>query len=137
MDFANGAIGTMVTSFDVWGGHVPHIEIYGTEGTSACPTPTLSAARCGCRKQGIREWQEVPLTHGYSDNCRGLGMADMAYALRTGRPHRASGELAYHVLDIMHAFEEASTQGRHIVLESGCERPAPLPKGLPLGELDP
>lgn len=137
MDFANGAIGTIVTSFDVWGGNVPHIEIYGTEGTLSAPDPNLFGGPVRVRKKGSWEWQEVPLTHGYSGNCRGLGIADMAYALRTGRPHRANGELAYHVLDIMHAFEEASTQGRHIVLESGCERPAPLPEGLPLGELDP
>jgi hypothetical protein len=51
----------------------------------------------------------------------------MAYALRNGRPHRASGELAYHVLDVMHGILEASAGGRHIELTSACERPSPLP----------
>ncbi len=60
----------------------------------------------------------------------------MAYALRSGRPHRASGELAYHVLDIMHAFHDASDAGRHINLESTCARPQPLPMGLRHGLLD-
>jgi hypothetical protein len=60
----------------------------------------------------------------------------MAYALRSGRPHRASGELAFHVLDIMHAFHDASAQGRHIMLESTCKQPAPLPTGLQEGRLD-
>ncbi|MCX6375926.1 MAG: gfo/Idh/MocA family oxidoreductase, partial [Armatimonadetes bacterium] len=88
------------------------------------------------RKPGAKEWAEVPLTHGYAENSRGIGVADMAYALRSGRPHRASGDLAYHVLDIMHAFHDASREGKHIELESTCERPAALPLGLRHGTLD-
>jgi hypothetical protein len=60
----------------------------------------------------------------------------MAYSLVYGRPHRASGALAYHVLDVMQAFDEASAQGKYIPIESFCERPASLPMGLRLGELD-
>ncbi len=136
MQFASGAIGTIVTSFDVWGGNVPHIEIYGTEGTLSVPDPNGFGGPVRIRRAGAREWSEVPHTHGYSENSRGLGVADMAYALRTGRPHRASGELAYHVLDIMHAFHEASEKGVHIELESTCSRPAALPMGLMPGRLD-
>ena len=76
---------------------------------SACPTRTPSAGRCASGWRGDKEWRDVPLTHGYAENSRGLGVADMARAIREGRPHRASGELAYHVLDVMAAFEEAST----------------------------
>ena len=54
----------------------------------------------------------------------------MAFALKSGRPHRANGEMAYHVLDTMHAFQDASDSGRHIELESSCTRPAPFPMGL-------
>ena len=54
----------------------------------------------------------------------------MALALRDGRPHRASGDLAYHVLDIMHAIHEASREGRHVELASKCDRPEQLPAGL-------
>ena len=75
-------------------------------------------------------------THGYAENSRGLGVADMACGLRSGRAHRASGELAYHVLDVMHAFHDASAQGRHVELASTCRRPDPLPTGLAVGELD-
>src|SRR5690606_19919273 len=89
MQFASGAIGTIVTSFDVWGGNVPHIEIYGTEGTLSVPDPNGFGGPVRIRRAGAREWSEVPHTHGYSENSRGLGVADMAYALRTGRPHRA------------------------------------------------
>jgi len=60
----------------------------------------------------------------------------MAAAITAGREHRANGKLAYHVLDIMHAFHDASDQGKHIELESTCERPAPMPVGLVEGMLD-
>ena len=48
------------------------------------------------------------------------------HSLHAGRPHRASGALAYHVLDLMHAFHDAAREGHHLELTSGVERPAPL-----------
>jgi predicted dehydrogenase len=135
MDFANGAIGTIVTSFDVWSHRLPNIEIYGTEGSLGVPDPNGFGGPVLLRRAGEKEWNEVPLTHIYAEQSRGLGVADMAYALRSGRPHRASGQLAYHVLDIMHAFHDASHEGKHIELNSG-HRPAPLPVGLTYGQLD-
>lgn len=137
MDFACGAVGTIVTSFDVWGGNVPCIEIYGTEGTLSVPDPNGFGGPVRIRRAGSHEWSDVPHTHIYAENARGLGVADMAYALRSGRPHRASGEMAYHVLDVMHAFHDASDTGSHVQIQSTCERPAPLPMGLRPGRLDP
>ncbi|HET6457195.1 MAG TPA: Gfo/Idh/MocA family oxidoreductase [Armatimonadota bacterium] len=136
MDFANGAVGVIITTFDVWAAELPRIEIYGTKGTLSVPDPNSFGGPVRMQK-GRDPWEEVPLTHGYAENSRGIGVADMAYALRSGRPHRASGELAYHVLDIMHAFHDASREGRHIMLESTCSQPAPLPVGLKAGTLDP
>ncbi|MHB9130586.1 MAG: Gfo/Idh/MocA family protein [Armatimonadota bacterium] len=136
MDFANGAIGTIITSFDVWSADLPRIEIYGTEGTMSVPDPNGSGGAVRVRKAGVGEWTEYPLEFGYAKTSRSIGVADMAYALRSGRPHRASGKLAYHILDIMHAFHDASDEGRHIELTSQCERPALLPEGLPEGILD-
>ncbi len=136
MDFANGAVGTIVTSFDVWAAQVPRIEIYGTAGSLSVPDPNTFGGPVFVRRAGASDWSEVPLTHGYTKNSRGIGVADMAYALRSGRPQRASGDMAYHVLDIMHAFHDASREGRHVELSSTCTRPAPLPLGLREGTLD-
>lgn len=135
MDFASGAVGTIITSFDVHHAVLPRIEIYGTAGTLSVPDPNgfggpVKLARAG---QG---WVEMPLSHGYADNARGIGVADLAKALVTGREHRANGKLAYHVLDCMQSFLDASDLGKAIMLESTCERPAPLPMGLRNGELD-
>jgi len=80
--------------------------------------------------RGGSGWCEAPLTHGYADQNRSIGLADMAYALRTGRPHRASGELALHVLEVMTAVERSSREGEHIRIETAPERPAPLEDGV-------
>lgn len=136
MDFANGAVGTIITTFDVWAAQLPRIEIYGTEGSLSAPDPNGFGGPVAIRRAGADEWTSMPLTHGYTRQSRGLGIADMAYALRTGRRHRANGEMAYHVLDIMQAFLDASCEGKHIELTSTCERPTPLPMGLREGQLD-
>jgi predicted dehydrogenase len=136
LDFHQGTVATLVTSFDVWGGNVPRIEIYGSEGSLSVPDPNTFGGPVLLRKAGEREWSEVPIAFGYTGNSRGLGVADMIQATRSGRPHRASGQLAYHVLDLMHAFHDASREGRHIELQSTCERPAPMVQGLPEFTLD-
>ena len=136
LDFAGGAVATIITSFDVWAANLPRIEIYGTEGSLSVPDPNGFAGPVRLRRAGDEQWADVPLTHPYAENSRGIGVADMACALRSGRDHRASGELACHVLDVMHAFQDASEQGRHVHPESTCRRPAPLPTGLRTGTLD-
>ncbi len=127
IDFAAGAVGTIVTSFDVWAANLPRIEIYGAEGSLSVPDPNIFGGPVRLCKAGSKEWFDIPLTHGFTENSRGLGVAELAYALRDGRPHRASGEMAYHVLDLMQAFEDASRASRHIEITSPCSRPAPLP----------
>ena len=136
LEFASGAISTIITSFDVWSAELPRIEIYGTEGTLSVPDPNTFGGPVRVRRAGASEWSTIPLTHGYAENSRGIAVADMAYALQSGRPHRASGELAYHVLDIMHAIHDAADAGKRVDIESTCERPAPLPLGLLKGFLD-
>ena len=136
MEFAQGAIGTIVMSFDVWGLSRNVIEIYGTEGTLGVPDPNGFGGPVRLRREGDDAWRDVPLTHANAENSRIIGVADLACALRSGRPHRAGGALAFHVLDIMHAFHDAADAGRYVALETTCERPAPLPAGLADGALD-
>ena len=135
MQFGNGAIGTITTSFDVWGGQLPFIEIYGTEGSLSVPNPNTFGGPVQV-KLGRRQWAEIPLTHANEENSRSIGVADMAYALRSGRPHRANGDLAFHVLDLMHAFHDAQDQGAFVEVGSSCAQPAMIPTGLQPGHLD-
>jgi len=136
LDFASGPIATLVTSFDVWDQYLPSMTIYGADGTLSVPDPNTFGGPVRLRQTGAEDGREVELTRGYTENSRGIGVADLAYAIRTGRPQRASSDLAYHVLDAMHAIIEASETGQHIELTSSCDRPAPLPIGLPEHELD-
>lgn len=135
VDFVGGPIGTLTTSFDVWHSNLPHMEIYGTEGTLSVPNPNFFGGPVLIRRATAKEWSEVPLSHN-AEVGRGIGVADLAYALVYDRPHRANGDIACHVLDIMQAFEESSQDGRHIEIESCCEQPAALPLGLLATELD-
>jgi predicted dehydrogenase len=126
LDFASGPIATLVTSFDVWASQAPKVEIYGAEGSLVLPDPNTFGGPVRLRGAGNVIWREISISRPYTKNSRGLGLADLAVGLRSGAPHRASGELAYHVLEVMHAVETASREGRHIEIASTCERPAPL-----------
>lgn len=130
IEFANGAIGTVITSFDVWGHRLPNIQVHGTEGSMIVPDPNGFGGQVLVIKPGDRDWREVPLVNGYPENGRGLGVMDMAYAIRTGRPHRASGDLAFHVLDAFHSFHESSDSGRFVELAGLPGRPEALPKDV-------
>ncbi len=136
LDFENGAVASIITSFDVWSARLPRIEIYGTDGSLGDPDPNGFGGPVHVYKPDVGEWKEVPLTHGFTENNRGIGVADMAYALKSGREHRANGKLTYHVLDIMHAIHDASDTGKHVQLQSTCKQPQPLPMNLPETALD-
>ncbi len=126
LDFVDGASVMVATSFDVWRHGHGHLEIYGATGSLTAPDPNRfdGVVRVS---DGTGDWQEVPTLHRFGDgNHRSIGAADMARAIRDDRPHRASGALAYHVLEVMTAFERSSESGRFVAIESRCERPAAL-----------
>ena len=136
LKFVNGTLVTMVQSFEVYAHTHAPLEIYGSEGSISLSHPNtfggpVKVFRHGCGD----EWKEMALSHGYCENSRIVGVADMVMALREKRPHRASGALAYHVLEVMLAFCESCRQGRTVEIKSRCERPAPLPLGLRDGEI--
>lgn len=136
MQFESGVVGTLLTTFDCWHTNLPLLEIYGTEGSISVGDPNGFGGPVSVRRSNGEEWTRMPLTHIYAEGNRGIGVADMAYALRSGRPHRASGALAFHVLDIMDTLIESSAEGRYLELQSRCDRPAMLPLGLTPGTLD-
>jgi predicted dehydrogenase len=136
LEFHSGAIITVTISFDVLAhGHSP-IELYGTEGSLKVPDPNTFGGPVSLYTKASKEWVPQAFSHPYADNMRSIGAADLAYSiLNPGRPHRASGALAYHVLEVMHAFEKASTTGTHVTIASTPPQPAPFPLGLIPGRL--
>jgi predicted dehydrogenase len=134
--FASGAAISMTLSFDVARHrHVP-IELYGEKGSLIVPDPNYFGGKVEVATAS-EDWREIPVEHAYADgNYRILGLADMAQAIRQGRPHRASGELAFHVLEVMEAFQTSSDRGAAVAIASRPERPRPMPARLKTGELD-
>ncbi len=130
VDFEAGPVATLVTSFDVQASRHRNIEIYGTEGTLSVPDPNAFGGPVQIRRSFRDEWRDIPLSHPNAEQSRGIGLGDMIWAMKSGRPHRASGALALHVLDLMESALRASDAGAHVELVTTCERPAALPTGL-------
>lgn len=128
LDFESGAIGTLTTSFDVWHGTNKALVVHGTEGSMTVPDPNGFGGEVRVRGKHDADWAVVPHRHGRGGNDRGVGVVDLVRAVREGRPHRASGALAFHVLDAMLAVEESSVSGRHVELSTRAARPEPLPE---------
>jgi len=126
MDFENGAVAHITTSFDVYPDPLPNIVIYGSEGTLIVPDPNGFGGEPKLKKAGEQEFQTVELTHGFSENARGVGVLDMCHVIRNGGTHRASGDLALHALEVMHAFQQASESERHVHTRHMVERPAAM-----------
>ncbi|QAY66976.1 Gfo/Idh/MocA family protein [Paenibacillus protaetiae] len=133
-DFQSGAVGSLQAAKESFG-YRPSLEIFGTEGNLIVPDPNFFSGPIWVEFPNGNK-KEVPFTHNYTEDSRGIGVADMAYAIRSERPHRASGQLARHVLDISLGLFESSNEGRHIELNPAVSRPEPLPLGLKYNRLD-
>jgi predicted dehydrogenase len=137
LGFANGAIVQVGMSFDVAGHkHVP-LELYGTEASLIVPDPNFFGGDVELKKRGRdAEWTKIEVTQPYADgNYRSLGVADMAQGILDNRPHRANGDLALHVLEVMEAFATASAEGRTVEIKTPVQRPEPLAASLKDGRV--
>ncbi|MDP4162181.1 MAG: Gfo/Idh/MocA family oxidoreductase [Bacillota bacterium] len=128
LDFVNGATATITTSFDVSAANTPFIEIYGEYGTISLPDPNQFNLPLLLKLHGEEEWKEIKPDGEAYDNLRGIGLADMAKAIVSRVKPRANGDLALHVLEIMHGIHRSSETGMHYKMESTCERPSLLIK---------
>jgi predicted dehydrogenase len=129
LEHAGGVASTVTVSFEVWATNAPLFEVYGTAGTLQLPDPNRFSEPVAVRTRGSSDWVGVAVSAGYRDAARGVGLADMAAAIADGTPHRASGELGFHVLEIMEAVLTSSSEHRVVALTSSVERPAAVPLG--------
>ena len=138
MEFNNGVAGTIIQTFAVrfseFGGKHP-ITIFGTDGTMKVPDPNTFDGPVFVRRTEDADWREIepPFVKGYG---RSIGLADMAYAIRSGRKHRCSAEQAYMVLDLMAGFFDSSDSDKSYKPVAAYEKPAAMPGHLPFGTLD-
>jgi len=128
LTFQDGVVGSFTASFDVVATRMPEFEIHGTSGSLALGDPNWFDGMVALRTldDASEAWTDVPLRFDPRAG-RGIGLADLAQAIRDGRPARASGALAYHVLDVLLSIEEAVASGARRTIRSSVERPAPLP----------
>ena len=135
--FESGELITLLMSWDVWATNLPYIEIYGSAGSLSVANPDEFDGEPRLRRAGREDvaqpppppgsvhWSPIPLAQS-GDVRRGVGIADIALAIRDDRPHRASAELAYHVLEVLLALDRPGAGGESIAIESRCERPMPV-----------
>jgi predicted dehydrogenase len=139
--FANGANVGLTVSWDVWKHTRLPIELYGTEGTLLNPDPNFFGGTPRLSERN-GDWQDLAIeAHPFGianrqmksgamvADYRIIGVLDMAQAISEGRPHRANGDLALHVLEVLAALERSSVEGQRIRIETICERPQPVPLG--------
>jgi predicted dehydrogenase len=124
-DFRAGGVTQATFSFDSPLARVGVLEIAGTEATLATPDPNRFSGDIRLIRAGADDWQTIPVTG--VEGGRGIGVVDMARALRGGGGHRATGELALHVLDAMLATAESIERRAFVGIDSRFEPIAPLP----------
>ena len=123
----SGAQSTIMVSFEVWGSRLPTIEVYGTRGTIIVPDPNKFNDIPEIYTESEREWRPVDECAGFRDSGRGHGLSEMAAALSEGRPHRASGELGFHVLEVMEKILTSARDNKRLAITSSVKKIPILP----------
>jgi predicted dehydrogenase len=140
LEFKSGVMGNIAIVSEGFG-EIPRVEIYGSEGVISCPDPNTFGGPVRVRRKGQNDWgsdfMPMPLTHGFTEGCnRGIGVADMAWGIVNNRPHRAHGDMGFHVFEVIHGIWNGTETGKIHVMESTCNQPAPLASGYVESGLD-
>jgi predicted dehydrogenase len=110
---SSGALVTLTVSFETNGRYESGMLVHGTEGTLSLPDANGFGGDVKLQtKRG--EWTTVEYESRGDMETRGLGLHDLIEAERAGRPHRASGELAQHVLETIGAVLRSAEEGRTV-----------------------
>jgi len=139
--FASGAVGSLTASFDLWSEHLPHLEIYGTEGILRMPDPNWFEGEVMFKANSSSDWEVVrpaiALRRWGLDEglVRGLGVADLVDSMKKGAPQRTSAEFGYHVLEVLASIDESSKTETVQHLKSSPPRPEALAPGDLLGRV--
>ena len=123
---ADGALSTLVMSFDAAKTRSSNIEVHGERGSLVVPDPNRFAGDVELFTLGAGSWTTLPVSAGYVDSGRGFGIADLA-ATPEGSEPRAGGRLAYHVLEVMESVLESARSGSAVPIQSTASRPEPVP----------
>ena len=141
LSFASGATITLTASWDVWKNKRLPFELYGVDGSMLVPDPNFFGGAPEIAEQGA-DWAPLDISaHPFGvpnrelrdgrqvADYRIIGLLDMAAAIQQGRPHRASGDLTTHVLEVLEAIGTAGAEKRWVDLTTTCAQPDPVPLG--------
>ena len=127
--FASGVMGTLHFNSASIGNERPQIVIYGTEGILYLPDPNQFGGEVKAILKGRTEPLVLQPTHGYAENSRGIGPAELAWSLRLGRKPRTNKEMAFHGLELLLGLYQSCGAKQFYRMSSSFERPAPIPRG--------
>ncbi|SMG41781.1 Gfo/Idh/MocA family protein [Agreia pratensis] len=130
--FAAGQQASSLLSFDSALERHGVFEVHGSEGSLIVPDPNQFEGRSAYLTArtsladgdwGEQEWTELEQKGTVVG--RGLGLLDMVRAISENRPHIATGELGYHVLDVMLSAQESVVSGEFVAIGSSIAAPVP------------
>lgn len=127
--FRNGTLGTMHINGDSIFPEAPYVILYGTEGILTIPNPNEFSGKVTLQKKGMETSIELPITFGYGDNSRGIGPAEMAWAIFNDRPHRANIDMACHAVEILNGIVNSSINDISCRMTTTFEKLPGLPPG--------
>jgi predicted dehydrogenase len=136
LDFDNGAVGTIITTFDVHYKSQARFEVYGSKGTLFVPDPNGFDGPVTLYRPEQGEYKDVPLLFDYKENSRALGLADMAKALAERRDYRASYKQTLHVLEVLSSFDKSSASQARYAMQTKYARGEAMKNNPMRGILD-
>jgi predicted dehydrogenase len=107
----------------------PSVVLFGTMGVMYMADPNSFGGDVRVILKGNNEPFTMQQSHAFSHECRGLGVAEMAWSMRMGRKNRANKELAYHALEVLHGIVKSSETKSNQVMKSTFEKMPPIPRG--------
>ena len=126
LELQGAVTATLVATFEAPGHYASTMLVHGSDGELALPDPNGFAGPVRIRR-GRGTWEGVPFTSRGAADARGLGLHDMVEAIAEGRPHRASAQLATHVVDVARSILASCESGSAVAIASTAERPDALP----------
>jgi predicted dehydrogenase len=126
MQLADGVTANLIASFEARDQYICDVAIYGTEGVLLLPDPNAFGGSVRL-KRGRGGWEDVPYQSRGAADARGIGLHDMVESIAAGQPHRASGQLGAHVVDVARGILRSAGEGQIVEISSSVDQPEPLP----------
>jgi predicted dehydrogenase len=125
MELESGVLANLVASFEAAGQYICDLTIHGTEGVLVLPDPNAFAGPVRL-KRGRGGWEELSYPSRGARDARGIGLQDMVESIESGTPHRASGLLGAHIVEVVRGILQSADEGRVVEIDSTVALPEPL-----------